>query len=543
MKPYNKIDLTVESDGSEGESSSADDKSTSTIPRKDRFHYDECTPTSSEEEEEDEKEVIVKKKVSTEKEDSGTSLYNNLSQSQKKALDLVIKERRSVFITGSAGTGKSHLIRTLKWFLNHKEISYHISATTGSASFLLEGTTIHRFGFGMQNGEVKEIVKKTKKYDREKIARWKSLRVLIIDEISMLPPDYFDKLNLYAQEIREIHGIPFGGLQLVLVGDFLQLPPVNKERHPSPLANKYVFQTTSWASLKLQLVKLDTCFRQSEDEEWKKILDGIRIGELTEENCKKLRERSAEASSSSFTSKPLKLPDNLTKLLGRRSRVQEINTNELTKIESPAKFFNGTTTEHGGGRGGRKNNDSLHTDKSTFAVDEFIQLKKGALVILCANLDVNSGLCNGSKGKVIGFTDDKNNTNSDDSDDQEEEEKNDKKKKGKPTHVRCYPIVQFFNGIIMTIEEYTWKIFEGKTHVLSFTQIPLILSYAITIHKCQGLTLDKALVEMNFFENGHAYVALSRVRKLDDLFLSCFSTKDIKADPLVIKYYTVNKLL
>ena len=457
-----------------------------------------------------------------------------LSESQAAALADVLAGK-NVFITGGAGTGKSFLIERIKKELDERDIEYRVTASTGSAAYNIGGTTLHAFaGIGLGQDSIDWTVKQLKKYD-EKVDRLRKTRVLIIDEVSMIDHIYFDKINEVCKRIRNTSRLAFGGIQFVLVGDFLQIPPVPNKKQPATDKRRYIFQTDTWKELGLKLIKLRTNFRQQEDDRFKKLLDWVRVGHITEEEMKLLTSRDISALSKSL------LPEDkeTTKLFSYRNDVHHTNNIELSKIDSPSqryeaeKYLCPALIEKQQQQEAQYGPSKAATNTSAYPVEESIELKVGASVLLCGtNLDMNCGLFNGCRGIVTGFT---------------ESNLSEAEKILGSKRQSCFPKVEFYNAEKRTIKPVVWEQRDGKVLMSSFTQIPLMLAYAVTIHRSQGLTLNAAQVAMKFFECGQAYVALSRVRALENLYLTNFvnnpkAKEQIMADPVVIKFYTENGL-
>lgn len=450
-----------------------------------------------------------------------------LSESQKVALQAV-KDGHNVFITGGAGTGKSFLIQVIKDYLEKMNISYRVTASTGAAAYNIGGTTLHAFaGIGLGEDGIDWTIKQLNKYE-DKVLRWKSTRVLIIDEVSMIDPAYFEKTNQVAKIIRKTPRQAFGGIQVILVGDFLQLPPVPNKKKVLTDKRRYVFETDAWKELGLKMLKLTTNFRQQKDETFRTLLHSVRVGKLSNEESRLLESRDISRLTGSNA-----VPDKeMTKLFSYRNDVQRVNTQELAKINSPSQTYKAeiylcdALLEK---QQQQQQSNNKPVSPLAYPVDESIELKVGCSVLLCVNLDAESDLYNGCRGTVIELTKPCN--------------------PQEPLGARkqSYPVVEFYNGEKRTIMPFSWTQFDGKLLLSSFTQIPLALAYSVTIHKSQGLTLNKAQVSMKFFESGQAYTSLSRVRDLKDLYLTNFISNlsvksQIMADPLVIQFYEDNHL-
>lgn len=395
-----------------------------------------------------------------------------------------IRESRNVFFTGSAGTGKTALLK----HIIEKEVPLngtYITASTGRAAVMISGRTLHSFagiGLGKESVDVlKTRVSRNSAYRN----RWRNCRVLIIDEISMIDAELFDKIEEIARYMKASEK-PFGGIQLIVTGDFLQLPPVGKIGS-SP---RFTFMAKSWRPCFRSVILLNKIFRQS-DTEFVKILQEIRVGKLSDKGARMLRARVR----AKLDCKNKVLP---TKLYPYRRTASEENLRKL-------KLLDGDNVTYFGRSEG--NASALKIIMKSCPVGYELKLKLHAQVMLVKNLDITKGLCNGSRGVIVGFAD-------------------------------GYPEVQFENKRTLTIRSEKWEIKEGGRAIAAFTQIPLILAWALTIHKCQGMTVDKAVMDLSSaFECGQAYVCLSRVRSLEGLCLEEFAEESIFANKTAIKFY------
>jgi ATP-dependent DNA helicase PIF1 len=415
------------------------------------------------------------------------SLSIKLNNNQTFAMKLMI-EGKSVFLTGPGGVGKTALIKHF-WQKCHLDKNIAITSTTGTSALLIEGTTIHSYlGIGTGTGTIESIVMKIHKtkWLRD---RWIALKCLVIDEISMLDPDVWDKLENIARIIR--HSIrPWGGIQLVISGDFLQLPCVGTD--------KFCFQAKSWDLCLPYTIYLTEIIRQK-DQLFQRCLNSIRLGDITQEVSDTLLSRVGATIVNKYDIIP-------TKLYSTNNEVDYINNIELDKLGSDGRQFYEYTME-------------FLTDIKQIFIDKFkkncnaqeiVQLCVGAQVILLKNLDIESGLVNGSRGVITKFYEDT-------------------------------PIVTFLNGIVREIELATWDIMENEKCILRMTQIPLKAAYAISIHKSQGCSLECVEIDLaNIFEYGQAYVALSRAKSLEGLSLTRVSLEKIIAHPLAVEYYNKN---
>lgn len=396
----------------------------------------------------------------------------------------------NVLIIGEGGTGKTFMLKKLIKILDAEDISAVMTASTGVAASNVGGKTFHSFsGIGLGEGERDSLLKKV--LGRKKIVEdIITTRVLFIDEISMLGVSIFDKVDYIFRKVRKFNE-PFGGMQLVLCGDFLQLPPVN---------DNFIFNWEKFGQLKLKTVNL-TEKKRYDDEEWSSLLSRARVGKLSQQDSRILKDKCEESARINFSTFEIRP----TILYCKKVDVDYENKTELKKIDDDKYTFYATDTHTG--------MNQLQINFLFTQLDQLIpkkiSLKKGAQVMLRYNMDVKSGLVNGARGVVL--------------------EINEKSE---------MVTVKFHNGIIVPIGQHVWDIKDKKAKVkVSREQIPLILAYSITIHKCQGLTLDLAICNLkDVFEYGQAYVALSRVRNLKGLYLTGLTKDSIKAHPQALEF-------
>lgn len=435
------------------------------------------------------------------KETIGKGIYE-LSDKQKKAVKL-FKSGKNLLILGEAGCGKSFLIKELTSYLKIKNIKYAITALTGIAAFNINGITIHSFtGIGIAKYSKEILLKRLKK---ESILNIKYIKVLFIDEISMMSSDLFDKLNYIFQNVRK-NSLLFGGVQVVFTGDFFQLQPVFNNTDSN---TKLLFENETFIkefTLK-NIINLDYIFRQSELQ-FKNILSSIRLGTFTLDDINYLKKNSLTNISNVNSKK-------FIKLVSTNAQANTINTIELESIENELHEFNIIDN----------NNKDTMSNVKQFLYNELIlqlthkqllnvKLKIGCKVMLVVNLDVETGLVNGALGTIVDFD-------------------------------KCsnFPIVLFTNNVKQIINPYEFKIEFDNVNVSIF-QIPLILGYAITIHKCQSLTLDNIHVDLyNCFCNAQVYVALSRVKSLNGLYIKSINPSKITVCKETLNWYKKNNLL
>lgn len=380
---------------------------------------------------------------------------------QNMALAIMLSGE-SVFLTGPAGSGKTFVLNQFIEKSKKQGKKVAITATTGIAATHLNGNTIHSWsGIGIKDFLEKGFMDKYSKSKKENIAK---TDILIIDEISMLHDFRLDMVDEVCKAFKENKN-PFGGIQVVLSGDFFQLPPVDRDNK----RNNFAVSSKSWINLDPVICYLTDQFRQ-DDEELFEILNLIRAGEINDCNVSNLLERID------------KIPETaVTELHTTNIDVDTINNKMLDEISSEEFNYQRSTT-----------GSNLYVDSLTRSIlaPELLRLKEGALVMAVKNSN-DKKYVNGSLGKVVGFYPETN-----------------------------YPIVKFNNGNEIVVFPDSWELRDGDKKLASVTQIPLRLAWAITIHKAQGMTLDGAVIDLRkAFVEGMGYVALSRVKNLASLYL------------------------
>eukprot|EP00605_Chrysophyceae_sp_TOSAG23-4_P000051 GSChrysophyteH1.ASY1.ANO1.53.1 assembled CDS len=430
-----------------------------------------------------------------------------LNEEQSKAAARAIHDRSNLFITGSAGTGKSFLLRYIVQELKSKygESAVAVTATTGIAAVNLGGGTIHSFaGIGLANGHgdnertVQKVLRSAKA-----VERWRNASVLVIDEVSMLDKSLFELLDLVARTARNDES-PFGGLQVVLVGDFLQLPPV-----PSRYgAREFCFESDVWNSLGM-----------GRTDETSRLRSYNKNGIV---NLQHVIRQSDESFISLLNDKKPLPEDGIvpTKLYCINRDVDTENLDRLNELPGECVEINAYDTWNE--RPSDSSTKRLILDTANRSIPSTIQLKIGAQVMLVRNRNSEGGakfsstLVNGSRGVVSGFV------------------------QSASSFGGLVPKVCFDNGqeIVVGPVEYISRGPGGDGQHVRM-QVPLKLAWAVTIHKSQGSTLTRAeLMLSNTFDYGQAYVALSRVTSLDGLWLTHPIRRDsIKANPSVMNYF------
>jgi ATP-dependent DNA helicase PIF1 len=441
-----------------------------------------------------------------------------LSKEQQNAFDKYVKGH-NIFITGPGGSGKSALIKKIYTHsLTHFK-NIQVCALTGCAALLLncKAKTLHSWaGVGLGNGTVESLVQKIKK---NKFARalWREIHILVVDEVSMLSLKLFDLLNQIGKVIRG-NEKPFGGIQLIFSGDFYQLPPVGDITDAD--TQRFCFESDDWLNIfpldcQIQLVQI---FRQT-DEVYSTILNQIRQGIIKRKVNNLLQQYVGRELDPSLIIEP-------TKLYPTRSKVDSINNIKMAALEGDIiefktkynKDLEMTKTERQLRYQFTEQDIQMELEflANNLICDKEIKLKLGSQVMCIINIQSESGvceICNGSQGIIIGFCE-----------------------------ITSCPKVKFNNGIERIMTRHCWL--SDKIPGIGVSQVPLILAWALTIHKSQGATLDTAEIDVGsgIFECGQTYVALSRVKSLQGLYLTSFDASKVKVYKKVRDFYeTLNQ--
>lgn len=462
-----------------------------------------------------------------------------LNTLQQEAFDRIIAGE-NLFVTGPGGAGKSYLIRTIVETFMTLDKRCAVTAITGCAAILLncQARTLHGWaGIGLGTDTLSVLIDKVIA-NRRALQRWRTTDLLIIDEISMLLPELFYKLDLIGQHVRNSTA-PFGGIQLMFTGDFCQLPPIHGKTvcscHTSGTNHSascsawkagtsstekkasafFAFQTPLWNKIfgHEHTIILKQNMRQVGDPLFQAALTEIRFGICTP--ATQLLLRSAMRPLTTSLIKP-------TQLFSTRADAENVNRIEMaalgdvTKRTYAAKLSvppNISKTQY--------LYDMIDKFDEDAQYDPYVELAVGAQVMLVSNLNIEKGLVNGARGVVIGFTDEE--------------------KYGACKDDQIVPVVQFLCcSAPVTVEWQSWEIHHPDFHGIVRSQIPLRIAWAITIHKSQGATLDCASINIGsrVFEFGQAYVALSRVKSLAALEIKEFVPTSIRAHPDIVTWYS-----
>lgn len=417
---------------------------------------------------------------------------------QEQALN-ILKTGANIFLTGEPGAGKTHTINNFVNYLRDCDIEPAITASTGIAATHIGGMTIHSWsGIGIKN--------KLDKYELDKIASSEYIskrvcrtKVLIIDEVSMLSQNTLDMVDLVCREIKQ-NSLAFGGMQVVLVGDFFQLPPIIKREieqqkqnslipnvRPMGTTGNFAYSSGAWERAGFVFCYLGEQHRQ-DDKDFLSVLSAIRSDNISEKHFEHIKGRQIEMED---------MPENITKLYSHNLDVDRVNNIELSKLEDEVKCFQ---------MSGSGNEKMIETLKKGCLSSENLELKIGA-VVMCTKNNQKEKFVNGTLGIVTDFDE-----------------------------FNGYPIIKTKNGHSITVAPMDWSIEENGKIRAQITQVPLRLAWAITVHKSQGMSMDAAVMDLSqVFEYGQGYVALSRVRRLSGLYLLGINDHAFKVHPEILE--------
>ena len=404
---------------------------------------------------------------------------------QETALKLM-KTGENVFLTGSAGAGKTYTLNQYINYLKVRKVPVAITASTGIAATHMNGMTIHTWaGIGIKDVLSDEDLKRMKerKYLKEHL---ENAQVLIIDEISMLHAKQLNLVNQVLKYFKESDEA-FGGIQVIAAGDFFQLPPVGKNDEKN--RDKFCFMSNAWVEAKFRVCYLTEQHRQ-DDSALNDVLNAIRAQSIQPQHLQALH-----------NTRNQDIGDTYTRLYTHNMDVDNINYKHLNEISGKEHQFVAVTDG---------NEKLIETLKSSVRAPDELTLKKHAKVMFVKN-NFDMGYINGSLGEVVGFEED--------------------------DELGLLPKVKLTDGTTLLVEPETWSVDNdaGKT-IASLQQVPLRLAWAITIHKSQGMTLEAAEINLSHtFEKGQGYVALSRLKSINGLRLLGFNEQALELDSLAIK--------
>lgn len=445
----------------------------------------------------------------------------NISYEQKLCLELSLK-RKSLFITGGPGTGKSYIVKKIINELNKNKLNILITASTGTAAYNINGFTVHR-SLGLNHKP-----EKSQMYLKQDLIN--SIDVIIIDEISMISCDLFDIIYEGINEIREKNNIN-KKLQYILVGDFLQLPPVNKNNKNI----KFAFESKNWNKCIEEIINLKINYR-NKNNKYLQILKNIRNGICTKED---------EIFIKNLYNNNITYDDIIpTKIYTTNKEVDEENNKNLSRLKGKQYIYKMVYEKKDNIEDFNIeyiNNDEINNNLDGL-INEFkykiINLKIGAQIMITRNL--TKDIYNGSRGVIIGFKENyKINYNKIP---EWKKENIHIIEKFIKNNNNTLPIIKFENNKIITLEPLIYKYHGLYNTYINILQLPIKLGYAITVHKCQGMSLNKCIIKLNsVFVTGQVFVALSRVTNIKNVKVINFSRNKIYTNNKCISFYNLLK--
>ncbi|MAZ29811.1 AAA family ATPase [bacterium] len=399
---------------------------------------------------------------------------------QSEALD-ILKTGGNVFLTGEPGAGKTYVINQYIAWLEAAGVPVAVTASTGIAATHIGGMTLHawsRIGIKDQlNARDLDSIASNEKASK----RINKAKVLIIDEISMLDGKVLDMVDQVLRTVRQTPEV-FGGLQVVFVGDFFQLPPVTKQGE----VLRYAFESNAWQQARPLVGYLNEQYRQ-EDELFLGLLKSIRQNDVDESHYTLLQEQNEIA-----------YPDiEPTRLYTHNADVDAVNADKLASLDGNPRRFSMS------GTGNKQLQQGLAKNCLS---PETLELKEEAMVV-CTKNNFEAGYVNGTLARVVAFD-----------------------------GIEGYPVIETTEGKRITMKPASWEVVEDKKVLAAVEQIPLRLAWAITVHKSQGMSLDAAEIDLSkAFVFGQGYVALSRVRNLAGLKMLGMSSTALRVDPKIVE--------
>ena len=407
-----------------------------------------------------------------------------MNNDQKIAFDAVLSGK-NIFITGSAGTGKSFLITSIISWAHSTDKNIGITSSTASSAVLIRGKTLHSFmGIGLANKDACELARDIIIKKKLILSKLRSLDILIIDEISMVDSRLLDKISEILQILRK-KDKPFGGVQVVFTGDFCQLKPVN--------GDDFAFQSKAWTSSNITTVMLTKQMRQVNDDTFAKILEELRFGACSDETLSTLKKLSKTQFEGDI------LP---TVLYAKNVDVDEINRKKyeaLVQSGASSRKYSTDVSSHPYAKSWMDSNK----------LPENIEICIGAQVVVTANIDPDNHIVNGSRGIVVSLG-------------------------------KTGPNVKLVDGRTVTISKFKFTAEDDER--LHAKYIPLKLAWSMTIYKSQGMTIDRMILSLDFQMNcgaphGIGYVGLSRSKSLDSVRLLHVKKSSFRCDSDVKKFY------
>jgi ATP-dependent DNA helicase PIF1 len=425
-----------------------------------------------------------------------------LTPSQQRAFDIVT-QRKSVCITGPAGTGKSTLLQQLRRWADDNDLAMGVTAMTGCAALLIGGRTLHSYlAIGLGAAPVNELVSAARYKYKAAVTRLVGLDILVIDEISMAEAELLDKVSAYLQQLRR-NTDPFGGLQLIVIGDFCQLPPVTKNGCPS-----FAFSSKEWARAGLTVASLTEIVRQQHDTAFADMLQRLRVGEVTPDDLLALR-----------ATKDRVFPEGIkpTILYALNRDVNRINEEALAALKAGGAEPLMLKAVYGIPK------DKLVAWAKSCDIPDLVEMAVGAQVVVTSNVDIDAGVVNGTRAVISGY-------------------------RGSPTSPDAV-FLKLTNGAVYSLQRMK-AIYDvdgatggyGMSDAANASYVgyyPLKMAWAISTHKAQGMTLDAVEVNLgrSIFEKGQAYTALSRARSLADVRVTDVHIGSFKTHQAVLDFY------
>jgi ATP-dependent exoDNAse (exonuclease V) alpha subunit len=408
-------------------------------------------------------------------------MIKDLNSEQKKALKTLLNTTQNVYLTGAGGTGKSHIIKLFREIKKLQQQPTPIVASTGAAALLVNGVTFNSyFGLGIMAGGLEQTIT-TALASRSVCERLIYTDCIVIDEISMISSTTFKAANLLCQKVRQ-NKKPFGGIRLICVGDFLQLGPYSETEFVD-----WIFNGKCWKESKVKKIELIKVMRTTESA-FLKILNKVRFGKVDKEVENFLNKKIIKKGISDFEG---------ARIFSRNYEVDTYNEKKLKELTTPLVLAKTLYVGEAFAIGKMKDN---------LVVPENLYLKKGALVMMRVN-NFQEGYINGTLGHIVGISPD-------------------------------ILTIKKLSGETIQVKKHVFEFLDGSGEVIAKAKnFPLSLAWAVTIHKAQGATLDRALISIDrLWLHGQAYTALSRLKTEKGLFIEKWDKKSFIVDKKVLKF-------